>query len=284
MGPEPGPEGGDGLDDLVNEVPTEGATEAAPAPEPNQDVAGVMADAQAREGMSDYWAAADLYESARVLIDGTEATPDQRWEVYDALGSAYAKAYEIDKEQKNLTAAQKAYADYMRNAGAEDPHIVEARNKRNALKQQIAVKKAEDEDAAEPKQDKKNVKKGLGIGLTFGGIVLVGAGGGMVAAGATARGRAEDEVRETANNPNLEASAFNASQKAFVDEKVKKGRSTLGGGAALAGVGLAALIVGAILWKKSKAAAPAQDKEKAEAMLGPALSPSGGGLVVVGRF
>lgn len=198
------------------------------------------------------------------------------------IAAAHEKAYDIDKDPKHLRQALTLYERYTEEV-PDTGDSLDAEVKIARLRKKIRVldqiesnrtKGSEPQAVPEPPRADRdrvdNKKRNVGIGLLAGGSAAVVAGVAVLASGARLKPQAEQQVNEVTGG-DMAHEAYEAGQL-HIQNEAKRGRIFMGIGAGAAAVGIAGVVAGAVLIKKSKVS------------VSPSLGSSFTGISISGSF
>jgi len=251
---------------------------------------------------ADYNGAIDKFTEALTLVSkhGSVQDAQVRGLIMFNIAKAHIEAYEVDTQLNHLRQARSIYKRFVTEgeaAGYQATDISEAKAEIERLEIRIAEIEEEqkapepslvgDPEKAGPGVDIDKLERaqhafGLGIGLTVGGVVLVGGGIAAVIWGSGVDGYIRDEINKKRDNQGEEPLSVNPvrtdDEKNFADREQVKGNVWLGVGAAALTLGAAGIGVGAWQLSKSK-------KLKAESVaMVPMIDRDTAGLMFSGRF
>ncbi len=212
------------------------------------------------------------------------------------IARARVNAYDTDRDPSQLRKALAVYkrvvSEAEQGAGYPAEDVAEARKEIETLETRLAELDKQtannnntttpgpvddtEKNAAVDRERRAGKARGLGIGLIVTGVVFVGLGAGGMAWGSGFEKAAEEDVLQKAGNP--PNYVFTADEEAHIADEKSKGLAWVGGGAAIAVLGVAGVGIGA--WQLSKAKKIA----KGNARITPVFGGSMVGLSVSGRF
>ena len=248
--------------------PPESAT-ATPTDEVDLSEAARLFD----EGLTRY-EAADYESAIEIFTQALSELRDQGVEDFRIrglllfnIGRAHMRAHEIDRDIEHVRQAKAIFTRFVEQAaevehGAVAPEdVTEAEQQLRLIAELLAAAEADESDAPapvegpsepldeEPERAPSNDEaaaraRKLGVGLTVGGVVVLGGGVGLAVWGSGFAARAEDQVAELDDLGLPEDHPAFAAGDQFVRDERRKGTAWMAGGGVAAGVGVALLAAG----------------------------------------
>ncbi len=233
--------------------PTESAANTSPSAE------DLYYEGSARFSAADYTGAIELFTKALAVATRERLPFSVRAAFLINLARAHAKAYGVDGDAKHLRLAKEIYERYLREAQStgEQNEVPEIRTEVADLERKLSdlekkpaaipppepTRTPSPRPTASPTQPNDR-RKPIGIGLLAGGgsAAILGIGG--LVWGSMFKPRAEDQI-SPGDEGTAEADAF------LTDEK-RKGTILMSVGGVLIGIGLAAIVTGAVLLSRSR--------------------------------
>lgn len=252
-------------------------------------------DGSAKYSAADYVGAIESFTEALKIATKEGTDPPVRSALLQNLARAHVKAYDVDGEIRHLKKAREIYGNFVREAETAkyaEADVSEAESRAAELDDRISeLESKQAEAAAQPTAStdpggndatdtKAEGRRKRGIAFVAVGSALVAGGIGTLAYGTTFKGHAEDVIDDAkASEGDDWSDSDQEDADDFIERETRTGRIVIGVGAALAVVGVAGVVVGALDLVAAKKA-----KETASLRFAPMLGRGGAGLVLTGRF
>ena len=236
---------------------------------------------------ADYKGAIEVWtELLSTLPDGADFEAIRLDLLYN-IAIAHEREHSLDHNERHLRQAltlMRRYHEANPDAGAKE-HIdrieaklaeLEEEDEQGPVEPDPIVTAGSAEEDPKDDQPRRGPSRGLAIGLLAGGGAGVVGGVVLIVAGSRFKPNAEDQIAELDDLgvPDDHSSRDEAAQ--YLDDETRRGTTLMAVGGVLAGVGVAAIGIGAWAYVRSKKGGGSAASLR--------VSPSLGGMVLSGRF